>query len=127
MGNRRGVSSILGITEIDTSTVGGRIKEQRKKAGLTQDQLAELLVLEDKASVSNYERNRRIPPTEQVMQLAQIFGTTSDYILFGSEETTAPVENSKKMMEAEEILKRLESSGRLDAAISILMTLEQLG
>lgn len=126
MGNRRGVSSILDITEIDTSTVGGRIKEQRKKAGLTQDQLAELLVLEDKASVSNYERNRRIPPTEQVMQLAQIFGTTSDYILFGSEETTAPVENSKKMMEAEEILKRLESSGRLDAAISILMTLDEI-
>lgn len=114
----------MGKTIIDTSTVGARIREQRKKAGLTQDQLAEMLVLEDKASISNYERNKRIPPTEQVMQLAEIFGTTIDYILLGREDAAAALEKSKGLMEAEKILRHLECSGRLDAAISILMTLD---
>ena len=45
------------MKKIDNSTMGGRIKEQRIKAGMTQEQLAEKMCI-TKVAISQYENNK---------------------------------------------------------------------
>ena len=56
--------------KVDITTVGGRIKHLRTQAELSQDELAELLNLENRASVSSYETNRRAVSGELAVELA---------------------------------------------------------
>ena len=71
--------------EIDTRTVGGRIKYLRKQIGMGQEELAERLHLENRASISSYETNRRGLSGELAVAMAQELQTTTDYLLNGTE------------------------------------------
>ena len=71
--------------ETEVSTVGGRIKYLRKQKNITQEKLAEVLHLENKASVSSYETNRRCLSGDLVVKLSEIFCTTTDYLLKGND------------------------------------------
>lgn len=73
---------------IDTTTIGGRIKELRIKAGLSQDELAEKLHLGNRASVSSYETNRRSISGELTVEMAKNLNSTTDYILYGERVTS---------------------------------------
>jgi transcriptional regulator with XRE-family HTH domain len=53
---------------------GDKIKELRKKAGLTQQQLSEMLCV-DRSSLSSWETNRRQPDTAMVEVLAKCLKT----------------------------------------------------
>lgn len=57
-----------------------RLKELRKKAGLTQLDVAHQLNL-SKATVSYYEQTIRCPSPEILVKLADIFHVTTDYLL----------------------------------------------
>lgn len=63
---------------------GQKLKELRKKAGLTQKQLADR-VWTSKATISYYERSSCDPSPEILIKLAKVFHVTTDYLL-GSEE-----------------------------------------
>ena len=78
--------------KVDITTVGGRIKHLRTQAGLSQDELAELLNLENRASVSSYETNRRAVSGELAVELAKVLGSSVNYILRGEEEPEDPIE-----------------------------------
>ena len=71
--------------EIEVSTVGGRIKYLRKQLGMGQEELAERLHLENRASISSYETNRRGLSGELAVAMAQELQTTTDYLLNGTE------------------------------------------
>ncbi|WP_231571723.1 helix-turn-helix domain-containing protein [Gordoniibacillus kamchatkensis] len=61
--------------------IGHRIKELRERQGWSQDQLAELLGM-NRANVSNYERGVITNiPSEIIVKLAALFGTSTDYLL----------------------------------------------
>lgn len=60
--------------------MASRIKECRKKAGLSQEMLAEKLKMK-RTNVANYEAGRVVPPGYVLIELADIFGVTTDYIL----------------------------------------------
>ena len=107
--------------DIDTTTVGGRIQKLREENNMTQAALAEELHLENKSSVSRYESNRSTPTPELFVEMARLFGTTTDYILSG--EIPA---RSAKLMQAEAILQGMKLDKTLDAAIAMLMTLKGL-
>lgn len=107
--------------EIDTTTVGGRIQKLREENNMTQAALAEELHLENKSSISRYESNRSTPTPELFVEMARIFGTTTDYILSG--EMPA---RSLKLMQAEAILQSMKLDKTLDAAITMLLTLKEL-
>lgn len=107
--------------EIDTTTVGGRIQKLREENNMTQAALAEELHLENKSSISRYESNRSTPTPELFVEMARLFGTTTDYILSG--EMPA---RSSKLMQAEAILQGMKLDKTLDAAITMLMTLKGL-
>lgn len=69
------------------TVVGSRIKELRKRAGLTQSGLAKKLDISPSA-VGMYEQGRREPDGDTLLRLCSVFGTTSDYLL-GKEEAPA--------------------------------------
>lgn len=80
--------------------IADRLKELRKKAGYSQEQLAELLDISRQA-VSKWESGQGNPDIENVIRLTEIYGVSADHILLGREENEAskvpePQENIKK-------------------------------
>lgn len=61
--------------------VGHRIKGERKRLGLTQEELAEKINVSGKSVISNYEQGYSKPDLETIKLFAKLFDCTSDYIL----------------------------------------------
>ena len=61
-------------------TLGERIKACRKNSGMSQNQVAELLDVSRQA-VTKWESGQSAPSTENLLRLAEIFGTTADMLL----------------------------------------------
>ena len=56
------------------------LKELRKKKGLSQIAVQMQTGIEQ-ALISKYENGERVPPTETLMQLADFYGVSMDYIM----------------------------------------------
>lgn len=66
---------------------GNKIKHLRKKAGLSQEDLAAKLGVSQK-SICNYENNTRFPKGQKVIKgLADIFNVTVDYLITDTDDT----------------------------------------
>lgn len=76
---------------VDLSTVGGRIRYKRIQAGLTQEQLAEILFVTP-AAVSTYENRDLNIPSKTVMDIAKVLNTTAGYLLDGVENAISDEE-----------------------------------
>ena len=81
--------------------IGKRVKELRKKRGLTQEQLAHLCGFKNKSSVNHIENGRNIPQS-RLEKIAEILETTPMYLM-GYEnqvelEQSALIEYVKKTM-----------------------------
>ena len=61
-------------------TLGEKLQKLRTRAGLSQDQLAELLDVSRQA-VSKWERNEAMPEAEKVVRISRQFGVSTDYLL----------------------------------------------
>ena len=59
---------------------GNRLKEVRKKKGLTQTELGDLIGV-GKSEICCYERELRNPSLEALTDLMYIFGVSADYLL----------------------------------------------
>lgn len=70
---------------ISKNIIGGKIKQLRKNAGLTQKELAEKLQLEghefSDLTVLRIEQGKRFVPDYEVVILADFFGLTADELL----------------------------------------------
>ncbi len=64
-------------------TLGERIQSCRKRAGLSQEQLAERLGVSRQA-VSKWESDAAQPELDKVVALARVFGITTDQLLLGT-------------------------------------------
>lgn len=73
-------------------TLGKRIVANRKRIGLTQDQLAERLGVTAQA-VSKWENDQSCPDIAMLPKLSEIFGITTDALL--GRESTAPVHEAQ--------------------------------
>ncbi len=62
--------------------LSGRIQEQRKKHGLSQDQLAENLNVSRQA-VSKWESDQSVPDIDKIIAMSDFFNVTTDYLLKG--------------------------------------------
>ena len=76
--------------------LGARIATLRRKAGLSQAELASQLQISASA-MGMYEQGRREPSGQMLVALARILGVTTDYLLTG---TPAPdqVESIQQML-----------------------------
>lgn len=61
-------------------TLGSRIRQFRLKRGYTQSQMASKLKMTE-ANFSSYERNKSVPPSEKLSQIASILNVSTDYLL----------------------------------------------
>jgi len=65
-----------------------RIKELRKKLGISQSELAEKISVSHFA-ISRYERDESSPDPETISKLADFFGVTTDYLLGRTDALTS--------------------------------------
>jgi len=65
------------------------IKSHRKRAGLSQPDVAFLLGNSDETQVSRYENDRRLPPLEVALALQEIFKVPLAELFAGLHETIA--------------------------------------
>lgn len=109
---------------------GKRLKALREEHGITQKELAEKLNLTPKA-ISFYELGSREPSGDVIIQMAQIFETTTDYLLGNTSSRTSsttkghgvripvlgtvvaglPMYASENIIDYEEITPQLASTG----------------
>ena len=61
-------------------TSGEKIKDLRKKSGMSQEKLAELVGVSRQA-VAKWEAGKSSPATDNLFRLAEILGTTTEYIV----------------------------------------------
>ena len=88
------------------NVIADNISDLRKKAGMTQLELAERINYSDKA-VSKWERGESVPDVLTMMQLAELFGVRVDDLLqdpalsgsLSEEETNKPLA-SKRVIQA---------------------------
>ncbi len=69
-------------------TIADRIQQMRKQNGLSQEQLAERLDVSRQA-VSKWESGQSIPDVDKIIVLSELFETTTDYLLKGTQPTSA--------------------------------------
>lgn len=66
--------------EQNKMTFGDKLKSARKSAGLTQEQLAEKLLVSRQA-ITKWESNRGLPDIENLKQISLALGVSLDYLL----------------------------------------------
>ena len=90
----------------NVGTIGGRLKELRLKAGISQEQLAKELHFGSKSMVSQYESNKRSITIDALLEYSGRFNVTTDWILKG---VLAPMltihEDVEEVLEYEELRK----------------------
>lgn len=69
--------------------VGARVKELRQKKGITPAEITKQLMTSS-ASLWRWETNKNEPSTLHINQLAEILGTSVDYLLGNTDDPAPP-------------------------------------
>lgn len=69
-------------------TMGERIQQLRKNTGLTQADLAKKIAISH-TQMARYEIKNIYPPADVLKALADVFGTTIDFLVMGDTESKA--------------------------------------
>nr|DAQ43621.1 MAG TPA: Repressor protein CI [Caudoviricetes sp.] len=67
---------------------GSRIESLRANKGISQLELAKMLGYKSDSTISKWENGASIPTGTKIVKLAQVLGTSTDYILYGVEKPT---------------------------------------
>lgn len=73
----------------DMEASGKRLKDLRKQAGKTQEQVAEAVGLEP-GTISRIERGAKGMSIDSLLMFSEIYGVSTDYILKGDKTVTTP-------------------------------------
>ncbi len=107
---------------MEKKTIGSFIATLRKASGLTQKQLAEMLLVTDK-TVSRWERDETLPDLNLIPVIAEIFGVTSDELLRGerkAQNTASADLRSKKQFQL--ILNGTKTAYQTRSLISVVIS-----
>ena len=85
---------------------------------MTQHKLADKMYLSNKASVSKLEANKYPPSIEQITQLADILGTTTDYLISGKCDTLF---EAKSMLH--DLVECLNSKQEVDSTVNYVRSI----
>lgn len=107
-------------------SMGERIFQLRKAAGLSQEQLAECLAVSRQA-VSKWETDQSVPETEKLAALCRVFGVSADQLL-GLEPQEPPKEGEKRVEDIvrQNFFRRCFTAGWITAAVSALALVLEL-
>lgn len=70
----------------DKKAVGVRMKEMRRRRGLTQAELATRLDYSSERQLQRIENGETSCSVDKLMEIAQVLEVTTDYLLFGTME-----------------------------------------
>ncbi len=99
-------------TEIDTSTVGGRIRALRIQKGWSQEELGFRIGVNKKSVISEYENDKRAVTLAMLPILTEALGSTMDYLVTGH-----AAEENPDVALAIQLLKDLKTEKGRKAAI----------
>ena len=77
-------------------TLGRKLKEIRKKFGLSQEQLAEIMNVSRQA-ITKWENDGGLPDVSNLQELSKVFSITVDYLL--NDENGLPTLSMKKELD----------------------------
>lgn len=110
---------------MERKTIGSFIAALRKANGMTQKELADRLLVSDKA-VSRWERDECAPDISLIPVIAELFGVTSDELLMGERKSSpsAPSEytSAKTEKQQDRLLKAATLRHKNSTLISIGLT-----
>lgn len=72
--------------------IGDRMKKLREEKGLMQQDVCNALDIEQ-STLANYENNRRVPKTDILIEIANYYGVSLDYLVGRTDER---FDNSKR-------------------------------
>ena len=84
------------MQQIDLIAIGNRIASERRRINITQEQLAEKMNVSIQM-ISNLERGNKAIKINNLLNLAQILGVSTDYILTGNKNPTEKGEAFAKL------------------------------
>ncbi len=84
VGSMQPVNCTIFLLEVMNMDIADRLQELRKKAGYSQEQVAEMLGLSRQA-VSKWESGQGKPEIDNIVKLTEIYNVSADYILLGIE------------------------------------------
>lgn len=96
--------------------LGDRIQELRKKAGLTQALLAKEIGISH-TQMARYEIKGVQPPADVLKKMADYFGTSVDYLVFGSN-----TEKAQTSIKDAELIKQFNEIDQLPEADKVAIT-----
>lgn len=103
--------------------MGLRIRELRKQINLSQEALAERLEMK-RTNIANYEAGRVVPPGNVLLELAKIFGVTTDYLLGRSDDPNGKVslldDDLHQIQRAKKKLKTQAERDRMDRMVEMI-------
>jgi len=73
---------------------GARLKELRKQKGWTQKELAGRVEIRF-SQLNKYESGLHTPPPEKLIELADVLGTTVDFLLTGDRAEAPPLHSTR--------------------------------
>lgn len=80
--------------------IAKRLQELRKKAGYSQEQLAEMLGISRQA-ISKWESGQGNPDLDNLTKLTEIYAVSADYLLLGRQSDTTASAPEKKTFSKE--------------------------
>lgn len=104
--------------------LGERIRSCRIKAELSQDGLATILGMK-RTNIANYEAGRVIPPGNVLVELAETFGVTTDYLLGITDDPVSNVEIDDDIREIQRAARRMNNKDRKKMLDIIKLTFDE--
>lgn len=83
-------------SEEQRKAFGKRLKELRNQRRWTQKEVAARIGLQ-LSQFNKYESGMHVPPADKLIQLAELFATTTDYLLTGAVTDAQPITNTRLM------------------------------
>ncbi len=99
---------------IDTSTIGGRIRELRIRKGLSQEELGFRIGVNNKSVISEYENDRREVSLSILKDLVEELDTSLNYLVFGTEDE---IGDDPDILAAVRLLKKIKTKKGKKAAL----------
>ena len=87
-------------------TLGQKLKEIRKRFGLSQEQLAEIMNVSRQA-ITKWENDTGLPDVSNLQELSKVFGITVDYLL--NDENQLPALSMKKELDKDKYKNKVSS------------------
>lgn len=87
-------------------TLGQKLKEMRKRLGLSQEQLAEIMNVSRQA-ITKWENDGGLPDVNNLRELSKIFGVTVDCLL--SDDNQIPALSMRKVLDKDKYKNKISS------------------